>query len=36
MSKNYRLGDLLVSANKVSESQLAEALRHQKKKELSD
>lgn len=31
MSKNYRLGDLLVSANKISESQLAEVLRHQKK-----
>jgi len=31
MSENYRVGDLLILANKISESQLAEALRQQKK-----
>lgn len=31
MSKNFRLGDLLISANKINEDQLAEALRQQKK-----
>lgn len=31
MSKNLKLGDLLISVNKISESQLSEALRQQKK-----